>query len=147
MGDDGLRRLAMSLATPEKIRNLQRKLYLKAKQEPGFRFYQLYDKVYRADLLEHAYLLCKSNGGSSGVDGVTFEQIEASGRVEWLERLGKELHDKTYKPDPVRRVMIPKPGGGERPRGLWLPSQTQCSRCGEGGSSNAQGRVHGCGGC
>jgi RNA-directed DNA polymerase len=108
----------MSLVTPEKIRNLQRKLYLKAKQEPGFRFYQLYDKVYRADLLEHAYLLCKSNGGSSGVDGVTFEQIEASGRVEWLERLGKELHDKTYKPDPVRRVMIPKPGGGERPLGI-----------------------------
>ncbi len=108
----------MSLATPEKIRNLQRKLYLKAKQEPGFRFYQLYDKVYRADILEHAYLLCKSNGGSSGVDGVTFEQIEASGRVEWLERLGKELHDKTYRPDPVRRVMIPKPGGGERPLGI-----------------------------
>ncbi len=108
----------MSLATPEKIRNLQRKLYLKAKQEPGFRFYQLYDKVYRADILEHAYLLCKSNRGSSGVDGVTFEQIEASGRAEWLERLGKELHDKTYKPDPVRRVMIPKPGGGERPLGI-----------------------------
>lgn len=108
----------MSLATPEKIRNLQRKLYLKAKQEPGFRFYQLYDKVYRADILEHAYLLCKSNGGSSGVDGATFEQIEASGRIEWLERLGKELHDKTYKPDPVRRVMIPKAGGGERPLGI-----------------------------
>lgn len=108
----------MSLATPEKIRNLQRKLYLKAKQEPGFRFYQLYDKVYRADILEHAYLLCKSNGGSSGVDGVTFEQIEASGRLGWLERLGKELHDKSYRPDPVRRVMIPKPGGGERPLGI-----------------------------
>jgi len=108
----------MSLATPEKIRSLQRKLYLKAKQEPGFRFYQLYDKVYRADILEHAYLLCKSNGGSSGVDGVRFEQIEASGRAAWLERLGKELHDKTYKPDPVRRVMIPKPGGGERPLGI-----------------------------
>ncbi len=108
----------MSLATPDKIRNLRRKLYLKAKQEPAFRFYQLYDKVYRADILEHAYLLCKSNGGSSGVDGVTFEQIEASGRAGWLERLGKELHDKSYKPDPVRRVMIPKPGGGERPLGI-----------------------------
>lgn len=108
----------MSLATPEKIRTLQRKLYLKAKQEPAFRFYQLYDKVYRADILEHAYLLCKSNGGSSGVDGVTFGQIEASGRAEWLERLGKALHDKTYRPDPVRRVMIPKPGGGERPLGI-----------------------------
>jgi RNA-directed DNA polymerase len=108
----------MSLATPEKIRNLQRKLYLKAKQEPNFRFYQLYDKVYREDILQHAYLLCKSNGGSSGVDGMTFGQIESSGREQWLERLGKELHDKTYKPDPVRRVMIPKPGGGERPLGI-----------------------------
>lgn len=108
----------MSLATPEKIRNLQRKLYQKAKQEPGFRFYQLYDKVFRADILEHAYLLCKRNGGSSGVDGATFSQIESSGRAQWLERLGKELHDKTYRPDPVRRVMIPKPGGGQRPLGI-----------------------------
>jgi RNA-directed DNA polymerase len=108
----------MSLATPEKIRSLQRKLYLKAKQEPAFRFYQLYDKVYRADILEHAYLLCRSRGGTSGVDGVTFEQIESSGPAQWLERLGKELHDKTYRPDPVRRVMIPKPGGGERPLGI-----------------------------
>jgi RNA-directed DNA polymerase len=108
----------MSLETPEKIRSLQYKLYRKAKLEPGFRFHQLYDKVHRADILEHAYLLCKSNGGSSGVDGMTFEQIEASGRRGWLERLGKELHDKTYRPDPVRRVMIPKPGGGERPLGI-----------------------------
>jgi len=108
----------MSLATPEKIRSLQRKLYLKAKQEPAFRFYQLYDKVYRADILEHAYRLCRSNGGSRGVDGVTFEQIETQGRAEWLERLGQELHDKTYRPEPVRRVMIPKPGGGERPLGI-----------------------------
>ena len=108
----------MGLETPEKIRSLQHKLYRKAKLEPDFRFYQLYDKVYRADILEHAYLLCKSNGGSSGVDGMTFGQIEASGRVQWLERLGKELHDKTYRPDPVRRVMIPKPGGGQRPLGI-----------------------------
>jgi RNA-directed DNA polymerase len=108
----------MSLATPDKIRSLQRKLYLKAKQEPAFRFYQLYDKVYRADILHHAYALCKGNGGAPGVDGVTFEQVEASGREQWLERLGKELHDKTYRPDPVRRVMIPKPGGGERPLGI-----------------------------
>lgn len=108
----------MSLATPEKIRSLQRKLYLKAKQEPVFRFYQLYDKVYRADILEHAYLLCRSNGGSSGVDGVTFEQIETQGRAEWLERLGRTLHDRTYRPEAVRRVMIPKPGGGERPLGI-----------------------------
>jgi RNA-directed DNA polymerase len=108
----------MSLQTPDKIRNLQRKLYLKAKCEPAFRFYLLYDKVYRADILLHAYALCKANGGAPGVDGETFEQIESSGREEWLERLGKELHDKSYKPDPVRRVMIPKPGGGERPLGI-----------------------------
>jgi RNA-directed DNA polymerase len=108
----------MSLATPEKIRSLQHKLYLKAKQEPDFRFYQLYDKVYREDILEHAYRLCRHNRGSSGVDGVTFEQIESTGREEWLEGLGKELHDKTYRPQPVRRVMIPKPGGGERPLGI-----------------------------
>jgi RNA-directed DNA polymerase len=110
--------LAISLATPEKIRSLQRKLYRKAKQEPTFRFYQRYDKVYRRDILEHAYLLCRGNGGSSGVDGVRFEEIEAQGRGEWVERLGKTLHDKTYRPEPVRRVMIPKPGGGERPLGI-----------------------------
>ena len=108
----------MSLATPDKIRTLQRKLYLKAKQEPAFRFYQLHDKVYRADILAHAYALCRANGGASGVDGVTFEEIESSGLEQWLARLGKELHDKSYKPDPVRRVMIPKPGGGERPLGI-----------------------------
>jgi RNA-directed DNA polymerase len=108
----------MSLATPEKIRGLQRKLYLKAKQEPAFRFYQLYDKVYRADILKHAYAWCKAHGGAPGVDGETFEGIETQGRGPWLERLGKELHDKTYKASPVRRVMIPKPGGGERPLGI-----------------------------
>jgi RNA-directed DNA polymerase len=107
----------MGLKTPQKIRTPQGKLYLKAKCEPGFRFYQLYDKIYREDILQHAYLLCQANGGASGVDGVTFAQIEASGREQWLAKLSKELHDKTYKPDPVRRVMIPKPGGGERPLG------------------------------
>jgi RNA-directed DNA polymerase len=108
----------MSLATPEKIRRLQRKLYVKAKGEPAFRFYQLYDKVYREDILAHAYLLCKSNGGASGVDGATFEDIEQQGRMEWLAAVRKELYDQTYRPDAVRRVMIPKPGGGERPLGI-----------------------------
>ena len=105
----------MSLATPEPIRRLQIKLHVKAKNEPTCRFHQLYDKVYREDILAHAYLLCKSNGGAAGVDGATFEDIEKQGRVEWLAAVRKELHEKTYRPDAVRRVMIPKPGGGERP--------------------------------
>lgn len=108
----------MSLATPAKIQRLQRKLYVKAKQEPRFRFYQLYDKVYRPDVLTHAYALCRANGGSPGVDGVTFEQIESAGLERWLAKLEEELHGKTYAADPVRRVMIPKPGGGERPLGI-----------------------------
>ena len=108
----------MSLETPEKIRNLQKKLYLKAKQEPRFRFYQLGDKVWRSDILEHAYRLAKANGGSAGVDGVTFQQIESEGRREWLRSLQEELRSKTYRPQPVRRVKIPKPGGGQRPLGI-----------------------------
>jgi len=108
----------MSLKTPERIRNLQRKLYLKAKSEPAFRFYMLYDRIYREDILKHAYRVAKSNGGSAGVDGVTFEMIETKGADEWLAGIREELHSKTYKPQPVRRVMIPKPGGGERPLGI-----------------------------
>ena len=108
----------MSLATPEKIRTLQRKLYLKAKAEPEFRFYQLYDKVWRADILAHAYALARTNAGSAGVDGVTFAMIEAAGVETWLSGLGEDLRQKTYRPQPVRRVFIPKPGGGERPLGI-----------------------------
>jgi RNA-directed DNA polymerase len=108
----------MSLTTPEKIETLQRKLYAKAKTEPGFRFYRLYDKIYRADIIAHAYAQAKANKGASGVDGVTFEMIEAQGREEWLAGLGEELRERTYRPQPVRRVTIPKPGGGERPLGI-----------------------------
>jgi RNA-directed DNA polymerase len=108
----------VSLETPESIRKLQRGLYAKAKAEPRFRFYLLYDKVYREDILLHAYRLARSKGGSAGVDGVRFSGIEASGLEEWLGRLGKELREQTYRASPVRRVMIPKPGGGERPLGI-----------------------------
>jgi RNA-directed DNA polymerase len=108
----------MSLTTPESIRTLQRKLYLKAKAEPDFRFYQLYDKVWRADMLAHAYALCRSKAGAPGVDGVTFAMIEEAGLEEWLARLCEDLRQKTYRPQAVRRVMIPKPSGGERPLGI-----------------------------
>ena len=108
----------MSLATPEKIRTLQRKLYRKAKAEPAFRFYMLYDKICREDILRHAYGLTRSNAGAPGMDGVSFAQIEASGLEAWLAGLREELVSKTYRPDPVRRVLIPKPDGGERPLGI-----------------------------
>src|SRR3954452_17157701 len=108
----------MSLETPEKIRILQRKLYRKAKAEPAFRFYVLYDKICREDILRHAYALARANAGAAGVDGVTFAQIEASGVERWLAGLREELVSKTYSPAPVRRVMIAKPGGGERPLGI-----------------------------
>ena len=109
----------MSLATPERIRTLQRKLYRKAKAEPAFRFYVLYDKICREDILRHAYGLARANAGAPGVDGVTFEQIEEQGLEGWLAGLREELVSKTYRPDPVRRVMIPKPNGeGERALGI-----------------------------
>jgi RNA-directed DNA polymerase len=108
----------MSLKTPDGIRTLQRKLYEKAKTEPGYRFYILYDKVWRSDILAHAYELARTNKGAPGVDGITFEQIETEGLENWLSRLGEELRSRTYRCQPVRRVMIPKPGGGERPLGI-----------------------------
>ena len=97
----------MGLQTPEKIRTLQRKLYFKAKSEPDYRFYLLYDKIYREDILLHAYRMAKTNDGSAGVDGVTFKQIESEGFEEWLTGIREQLRLKTYKPQPVRRVVIP----------------------------------------
>ena len=108
----------MSLRTPDAIRTLQRKLYGKAKAEPDIRFYLLYDKVWRTDILRHAYDLARANQGAPGVDGTTFDRIEAAGLEDWLTRLGEELRTKTYRCQAVRRVMIPKPGGGERPLGI-----------------------------
>ena len=108
----------MSLQTPDSVRRLQRKLYVKAKREPEFRFYLLYDKVCREDILTHAYRRSRAARGAAGVDGVAFADIEAAGVESWLAALGKELRERTYRPAPVRRVMIPKPGGGDRPLGI-----------------------------
>ena len=107
------------LVTPEKIRTLQRKLYAKAKQEPGYRFYALYDKVYRADVLHHAYDLVRSNKGAPGIDGVSFAAIEAEEGVEqFLAGLAEEVKNRRYRAMPVRRVMIAKPDGSQRPLGI-----------------------------
>jgi RNA-directed DNA polymerase len=108
----------VSLATPEKLRRLQEALYTKAKQEPAYRFYLLYDKVYRADILAHAYALSKQHAGAPGVDGVTFEDIEREGREGWLAAVQEALRAERYRTQPVRRVVIPKSGGGERPLGI-----------------------------
>ncbi|MHB8809083.1 MAG: group II intron reverse transcriptase/maturase [Desulfobulbaceae bacterium] len=105
------------LTTPENIRTLQRKLYRKAKQEPACRFHALYDKVYRADILSYAYALVRANKGSAGIDGVTFEVIE-EGATAFVAELAEALRNKTYKPDPVKRVMIPKSDGSQRPLGI-----------------------------
>lgn len=107
------------LTTPEVIRTLQRKLYTKAKQEPAYRFYALYDKVWRADILRFAYRLVRANKGSPGVDGMSFEAIEQHRGIDtFLSELAQDLKDKTYRPSPVRRVMIPKADGSQRPLGI-----------------------------
>lgn len=108
----------MSLAPPEKVRKLQAALQGKAKENPTYRFYLLYDKVYRRDVLTFAYECCRLNGGAPGVDGQTFADIEAYGQERWLDELTEELRTKTYQPQAVRRVWIPKPDGKQRPLGI-----------------------------
>ena len=109
----------MSLTTPDDYPESQKKLYCKAKAEPAFRSYLLYDRIHREDILAHAYELARANGGAPGVDGMTFAAIEAEGLEEMARRgSGRTLATKAYKPAPMRRVMIPKPGGGERPLGI-----------------------------
>src|SRR5260370_18167122 len=108
----------MSLETPLKIRMLQRKLYQKAKEEPNYRFYLLYDKMYREDLLAHAYALAKSNQGAPGVDGQSFRGIESRGLEEWLSGVREELRAKTYQPQAVRRVTSPTPAAAGGPTGV-----------------------------
>ena len=109
----------MSLITPESVWALQQALQAKAKREPTCRFHSLYDKIYRKDVLLHAWRCCRANGGAAGVDGVTFKQIEQRGVGGWLEELAKELQEKTYRPQAVLRVWIPKPGTDkQRPLGI-----------------------------
>lgn len=108
-----------NLSIPLSVQKLQTALQTKAKENPGFRFYSLYDKVCRGDVLQFAYLCCKSNGGAAGVDGQEFQDIESYGRERWLGELVQELREKKYQPQAVRRVFIPKRGGtGRRPLGI-----------------------------
>jgi len=108
----------VSLRTPEKVEKLQTVLRAKAKASPGYRFYSLYDKVHRADVLAHAYDRCRANGGAPGVDGQTFSDIETYGVEQWLGELAEELRKKTYRPAAVRRVWIPNADGKQRPLGI-----------------------------
>jgi group II intron reverse transcriptase/maturase len=108
----------MSLETPASVLKLQTALHAKAKGSPNFRFYALYDKVYRNDVLRFAYECCKANGGAAGIDGQTFEDIDAYGTEPWLDELAQELKSRRYRPQPVRRVYIPKPDGKQRPLGI-----------------------------
>ena len=105
----------MSLRTPETVRKLQEALHAKAKGSADYRFYALYDKLYRADVVTFAYRCCRANAGAAGVDGETFEAIEQYGVDRWLAELAEVLRNKTYRAQPVRRVYIPKPNGERRP--------------------------------
>jgi len=106
-----------NLSTPKSVQKLQTALHAKAKAEPGYRFYTLYDKISRADILAHAYALCRSNQGAPGVDGQDFAEVEAYGLERWLGELALALREMTYRPDPIRRVYIPKANGKLRPLG------------------------------
>lgn len=107
-----------NLTTPNSVQKLQTALHAKAKAEAGYRFYALYDKIHREDVLAHAYAKCRSNKGAPGVDGQDFAEIEAYGVERWLGELALALRNETYQPDPIRRVFIPKANGKLRPLGI-----------------------------
>jgi RNA-directed DNA polymerase len=108
----------VSLETPVKVQKLQEALHAKAKRAPDYRFYALYDKLYRIDVLQYAYVCCYANKGVAGVDGQTFDDIKEYGRDRWLDELAEELRKQTYRPQAVRRVYRPKPDGTQRPLGI-----------------------------
>jgi RNA-directed DNA polymerase len=107
-----------NLATPPSVQKLQTALHAKAKENPSCRFYSLYDKLYRADVLQYAYACCKANQGAPGVDEKRFEDIEVHGLEQWLGELALGLRKETYQPEAIRRVYIPKPNGKLRPLGI-----------------------------
>ena len=107
-----------NLATPKSVQKLQTALHAKAKAEAGYRFYALYDKTSRDDILAHAYAQCRSNKGPPGIDGQDFADIEAYGVERWLTELALALRQETYRPEPIRRVFIPKANGKLRPLGI-----------------------------
>src|SRR5256885_6887797 len=107
-----------NLSTPTSVQKLQTALHAKAKAEAGYRFYALYDKISREDILAHAYAQCRSNKGAPGVDGQDFADIEAYGVQRWLGELALGLREETYRPEPIRRVFIPKASGKLRPLGI-----------------------------
>ena len=107
-----------NLATPVSVQKLQMALHAKAKAEPGFRFYALYDKISRDDILAHAWAQCRSNKGAPGVDGKEFADIDAYGVERWLGELALALKEEKYRPDAIRRVFIPKANGKMRPLGI-----------------------------
>src|SRR6266700_4141757 len=107
-----------NLSTPKSVQKLQMALHAKAKAEAGYRFYALYDKISRDDILAHAYAQCRSNKGAPGVDGQDFADIEAHGVERWLAELALALREETYRPEPIRRVFIPKANGKLRPLGI-----------------------------
>ena len=107
-----------NLSTPNSVQKLQTALHAKAKTEAGYRFYALYDKIHREDVLAHAYAQCRSNKGAPGVDGQNFADIDAYGVERWLGELALALKEESYKPDPIRRVYIPKANGKLRPLGI-----------------------------
>jgi len=111
----------MRLIPPPKVEKLQVALHTKAKGSPSYRFYALYDKIYREDVLRHAFYCCLANQGAPGVDGQTFQQIEAYGEEKWLAELAEELRQQTYRPQPLRRVNIPKEGQPGKTRPLGIP--------------------------
>ena len=115
-----------NLATPISVQKLQMALHAKAKSDAGFRFYALYDKIYREDILAHAYAQCRSNKGAPGVDGQEFADVEAYGVERWLAELAQALREESYRPDPIRRVFIPKPNGKLRPLGISTLKDRTC---------------------